>query len=159
MKYYHHQHILEWGVISVKIIREGVFETNSSSTNTLVIDSDSNIIIPEKLYVCDNDWCGRNFEYTTPSEKFTVMVRVCYDKEELLGLCYKMYKAGVKEIVLPNPSTFTGLTDTKNIGIHCGEIDDSEGELRSLLEDENEQELVAFIFGSNSFIEGEDDNF
>lgn len=142
----------------MKLIRGEVFETNSSSTNTLVIDSDK-ITIPKKLYICDNDWCGRDFEYTTSDEKFTVMARVCDGLGEFLALCYKMYKAGVEEIVLPNPNTFTGLRDTKYIGICCGEIDDSEEELKVLLLDECEDDLIAFIFGDNSFIEGEDDNY
>lgn len=146
-------------MISVKKIRVNVFETNSSSTNSLVIEDTSELSIPYKLCILDLGYDGRYFDYRTADEKFTVMAYLCDSASEFFGLCYKMYDAGVQEIVLPNPDSFKYLRDTKDISISCGEIDDSMCELQSLLDDENVEELKHFIFDNDSYISGEDDNY
>lgn len=137
-------------------IRNDVFETNSSSTNSLCISS-TNIKIPKKITVIDNSWGGRNFEIESVDEKFTLMVSLCQTADELLALCYKMYKFGVEVIELPNPKEF--YLDEKDDYLFVssgGEIEDPE-ELRELLKDE--ENLKAFIFGEYSYISGEDDNY
>lgn len=141
----------------MKKVRKNVFETNSSSTNSLCI-SLTNIKIPKKITVIDNSWGGgRNFEIESVDEKFTLMVSLCQTADELLALCYKMYKFGVEVIELPSPKEF--YLDEKDDYLFVssgGEIEDPE-ELRELLKDE--ENLKAFIFGEYSYISGEDNNY
>lgn len=144
----------------MKKIRKNTFETNSSSTNSLSIGN-SNIEIPMKLTILDQYYGGgRDFDLETTDEKFTVMVSLCDSMEEFFKLCYKMYKFGVAIINLPNPKTFKSHWDKINFIISAGgEIDDSYDELRSLLEDENEEDLKAFIFGQDSYVSGHNNEY
>lgn len=134
-------------------IRHNIFETNSSSTNSLVLGTEQLYYNkPEKLRVLNLNWDSRDFDYTQPDEKFTVLVSLCDNLSELYRLCYKIYQLGIKEIVLPHPSTFKD--DPSYVTV--GEIDESKEELRDIMNDTNKLEL--FLFG-NSYIHGEDNNY
>lgn len=143
----------------MKLIRAGVFETNSSSTNSLWIGDGSKLNVPDKLYIVDFVWCGRDFDYKTADERFTALVTVCSSIDEFLALCYKVYSFGVKEIVLPNKDTFGNISNFSNFYLSCGEIDDSREELQCLLLDENTNDLMNYLFDEESELSGEDDNF
>ncbi|MBR4003981.1 MAG: hypothetical protein IKI95_08065, partial [Clostridia bacterium] len=102
----------------------------------------------------------RDFDLETTDEKFTVMVSLCDSMEEFFKLCYKMYKFGVAIINLPNPKTFKPHWDKISFIVSAGgEIDDSYDELKSLLEDENEEDLKAFIFGQDSYVSGHNNEY
>lgn len=143
----------------MKIIRFNIFETNSSSTNTLCIGQSPNVPIPYRLTLIDIGWEGRDFSYGTAEERFSVIASLCNDTRQFLGLCYKLYEMGVKEIVLPNPTTFKHINDKKEPDLGRGEVDESEDELMSLIEPGNEEELKHFIFDDCTVLEGRDDNY
>lgn len=127
--------------------RLNIFETNSSSTNSLCIGSGT-YTVPEKLTIVDLE-ASRNFYYSTIDERFSVMVYMCYSNPiRYSKLCNLMYKHGVKEI-----------DDSIGTLIDIGEIDDSMDELEELFDETNEEDLLQFIFNNNSILEGEDDNY
>lgn len=134
--------------------RLNVFETNSSSTNCLILGSlEHNYIIPEIIYLIDlND--GRDFVYNDVHSKFSVLASVCDRTAEFLYLCYKVQSFGVKEI------SFIRLEAPYGPEINIGnwEIDYEERqEIRSYLDDD--ELLKAWLFHPESEISGEDDNY
>lgn len=140
----------------MKKIRKNTFETNSSSTNSLSIDN-SNIEIPMKLTIINNDWGGRDFKLRTPDEKFTCLASLCDDTGQLFALCHKMYQFGVEIIKFPSPQEFDLEKNKDWMWIHSGgEIEDPE-ELKDLLKDDDE--LKAFIFGRYSSISGHNNEY
>lgn len=141
----------------MKKIRDSVFETNSSSTNSLFIEPwDDSLQIPEKLSYVELEM-GRNFEHKGFDERFTVLLSLCNSADDVFKLCYKCYKFGVKEIVLPNPNNYYDWGGRENIYVSAGEIDDSEEMLRECFEDEDL--LKGWLFNPDSEVSGEDDNF
>lgn len=143
----------------MKLIRYNIFETNSSSTNSLWIGNSNNIHIPEKLTLIDLDWVGRDFCYTTVEERFAVLASLCYETRKFLSLCYKIYEMGVKEIILPNPENFPYLGENKEPELGRGETDDCQEELEELFEPGHEEDLKHFIFDNDTILEGRDDNY
>ena len=138
-------------------IRDRVFETNSSSTNVLNIASPKdNYCIPEKLTILDL-YGGRDFKLSTPDEKFSCLAYVCNDMSEFYGLCYMLYKMGVKEIVLPHPDNFKCPWNETWISPNVGEIDDSYDEIRSILKDS--EKIKSWLFNDLSYVEGHDSDY
>lgn len=141
----------------MKKVRKNIFETNSSSTNTLFIEPwNDDLIIPEKLSYVELE-TGRYFEHKGCDARFTVLLSLCNSADDVFKLCYKCYKFGVKEIVLPNPSNYICWGNENNIYVSAGEIDDSESELRECFEDD--ELLKGWLFNPNSEVSGEDDNY
>lgn len=130
----------------MKTIRKGVFETNSSSTNSFVFGKVSNdYVVPKELktgYVS----VGRYFSAESPEEKLTVLLRVA-DNNGDLNICLEtLFKLGIENIILNSNYTdyWAG-----------SEINDPE-ELLSIIQDP--QEIKNWLFSPESEISGEDDN-
>ena len=141
----------------MKKVRYKIYETNSSSSNCLILgDKLDEYKIPDKLQIVDF-WGGRDFEYSSPDERFTVLASMC-EMSEFLALCYKLYKFGVKEIIMPRDNfTLYGDNDTY-IYIGNAEINESEREeIYSYLKDD--ELLKRWLFNNESEISGEDDNY
>lgn len=139
----------------MRLIRPKIFETNSSSTNYLVLgDIQDNYSIPETLHIydlCD----GRDFEYRDPDSRFSVLASLCDRTSNFLYLCYKVQEFGVKNIVFNSVTPYSGSTEM-NIG--NWEIDYEERqEILSYLQDD--ELLKAWLFSPDSEISGEDDNY
>lgn len=140
----------------MKLIREQIFETNSSSTNSFCLaEAKDNYIIPEKLTILDL-YGGRDFKLSTVDQKFTCLAYIC-DIEEFFGLCYRLYEMGVKEIVLPHPDHFKYLRDKELIFINVGEIDDSYEDVCEILKDD--EKIKRWLFDNNSYLSGHDNDF
>ena len=139
-------------------IRNNIFETNSSSTNSLNLapPSSQSYYIPEKLEILDL-YGGRDFELSTPNEKFSCLAYVCDDISDFYGLCYRLYEMGVKEIVLPHPNNFKYPWNRSRIVPRVGEIDDSYEEIKDILTDDDK--IKRWIFDGRSYVEGHDDNY
>ena len=139
-----------------RLHRVGVFETNSSSTNTLVLGGKlEDYIIPEILEAVDCG-AGRDFNHETVNEKFTCLLKACSTSEEVFGLCYKLYEIGVKEIILPRPNSYDPPYKDGTLYISTGEIYDSCDELMEIARDK--EKLKAWLFNPESEIYGLDDN-
>lgn len=139
----------------MRLIRSKIFETNSSSTNCLVLgDIQDTYNIPETLHIydlCD----GRDFEYRDPDSRFSVLASLCDRTSNFLYLCYKVQEFGVKNIVFNSVTPYSGSTEM-NIG--NWEIDYEERqEILSYLQDD--ELLKAWLFSPDSEISGEDDNY
>lgn len=135
--------------------RLNIFETNSSSTNCLILgDVQDNYNIPETLSLydlCD----GRDFEYRDPDSRFSVLASLCDRTPDFLYLCYKVQEFGVKNIMFNNIRPYSDCTE---INICNWEIDYEEcQEILSYLNDDNL--LKAWLFSPESEISGEDDNY
>lgn len=143
--------------MSNKKIRDGVFETNSSSSNSLSIEPwRDGLVVPERLSYVELEM-GRTFEHKGYNERFTVLLSLCGSADDVFKLCYKCYQFGVKEIVLPNPDNYTCYGNSDYIHVSAGEIDDSEYELRECLKDD--ELLKGWLFNPDSEVSGQDDNY
>ena len=122
-------------------IRQGLFETNSSSVHVLVIPKDTEIIIPQIVYLRGGEYgWSSDEEYDTMSYFYEACL--ARGQEEVNKLVSYLKRKGVEEV-------------------HCarsnGYIDHSnEVPLDTLFRNENL--LDRFLFGRGSFVETGNDN-
>lgn len=128
-------------------IRNSLFETNSSSVNTLVIPKDASISIPERVSLFYDNYSS--WRYTEDTDTLNYAYSMCVDRgdcEILLFLNY-LRRKGVKEIET-HPTT--GVEEW-NI-----DYDDSAIPLKDIFG--SEKVLDLFCFGSGSMIYEGNDN-
>lgn len=97
-------------------VRNGVFETNSSSTHSITIikkSENQEYNIPEVLEVCDIE-DGRDFEYSSVEEKFTILVVMADSVNRLEEVLKLLNKIGVKKLIL---STWKAGRYNEGVGI------------------------------------------
>lgn len=140
----------------MKLVRNNIFETNSSSTNSLDIDMDAALIIPETIHMVAIGG-SRDFEFNDVDSKFSILVYFCRDLSEFFNLCYKIQSFGVKNIVLFNPKTLPNASDLNYGGWFWCDMSDSEDELRLCFEDNNM--LKHWLFSPDSYISGRDNEY
>lgn len=140
----------------MRLIRSSIFETNSSSTNSLDIDMDATLIIPESLKLVEIGG-SRDFEFNDSDSKFSILAHFCRDLDEFLYLCYKVQSFGVKNIILFNSETLSNPSDLNYGGWFWCDMSDSEDELRLCFEDDDV--LKHWLFSSDSYISGCDDEY
>lgn len=141
----------------MKQVRYGVFETNSSSTHSITVYPiyDKDAKLPEKLEVCEL-YEGRDFEYRTIEEKFTVLVVLAYHLGDLYHLVKRLYDLGVKEMVL---SKVKGDSLWMGGGIECtslGEIDCEKDYYDEIME--SDDSLRGWLLSPFSELSGHDNN-
>lgn len=141
-------------------IRQGVFETNSSSSHTITIGDElpKHLKIPERLEVCMIDE-GRDFYYNSIEEKFTFIVVLAEQAHRLDDLLKMLTEIGVKEKILTKCDGSSLLWNGCGIGANslC-EIDtgDTVDYVNEILE--STDSLKKWLFSPDSYASGEDDN-
>ena len=141
----------------MKQIRYCVFETNSSSTHSITVYPvyDKNAKLPEKLEVCEL-YEGRDFEYRSIEEKFTVLVVIAHHLDKLYELIKRLYDLGVKEMVL---SKVNGDNLWMGGGIECtslGEINCEEYYYNEIMK--TDDTLRGWLLSPFSELSGHDNN-
>lgn len=119
----------------------------------------SNLQIPKRLEVCSLDE-GRNFYYSGVEEKFTFIVVLAEEANRLDDLLEMLDKIGVKEKILSKCTGSSMLWSGAGIGGNtlC-EIDpwDRDEYVDEILE--STDSLKKWLFSTDSYAEGEDDNY
>ena len=139
----------------MKLIRNNIFETNSSSTNSLTLDMDASLIIPDTIKMVEVGG-SRDFDFNDTDSKFSILAYYCNSLEEFLYLCYKVYSFGVKNIELFKPETHSEISPDYKDWFWC-DMGDSEDELVSFINDE--ESLKHWLFSPDSSISGSDDEY
>lgn len=130
----------------MKKIREKVFETNSSSTNSFTLGKVSNdYIVPEELSTTSLE-VGRNFCHDTIEARLTILMLLAMWHDRSWELFYRLQRIGVKVIHMD-------INDMENGG--TGEINNVDEILNVL---ESDEALKGWLFSSESEISGSDDN-
>ena len=145
----------------MKVIRSGVFETNSSSCHSIAIGDSlpEDLKIPKRLEVCELE-LGRNFDYNTVEQRFTVAVMFAYydSKQTLEKLLKMLNNIGVQEFILAKCKGYSLLFN--GAGIEIGNIseasDDADIYIKEIMK--SEDTLKKWIFSNDSYLYGEDDN-
>ena len=128
-------------------IRQGLFETNSSSVNTLVIPKDTRIIIPKKVSLVYDNYSNWTFRKHTDTLNYAYSMCVDIGDPEILLFLHYLRRKGVEEIET-HPNT----------GIEEWDIpfDYTDIPLRKIFG--SEQVLDLFCFGSESIAYDGNDN-
>lgn len=133
-----------------KLIRKGVFETNSSSSHSIAIASEDKEFVLDTIYPDQNGIVTINgdeygwqwFKHNDASTKASYAAQQFMNNEYMLDV--------LKEVIVEQ----TGATDVVFEGLDDGYIDhDSYG-----IVSENKNELRNFIFNKNSWLFGGNDN-
>ena len=147
---------------SQRVVRTGVFETNSSSNHSLIIvESEMNNKwqgeVPKRLepvYLEE----GRNFSYDTVEEKYTALIVMADRCNKLIDALKMLKSIGVEECIL---SKYSGEYSAWGIpgigGPGCGEIDSPEEYVMEIIE--SEDALKRYLFDAESSLWGEDNNY
>lgn len=140
----------------MKLVRNNIFETNSSSTNSLDIDKKATLVVPESIRLVEIGG-SRDFDFNDPDSKFSILTYFCEDVEEFLYLCYKVYSFGVKNIILFNPETHKNSIERNYTDWFWCDMYDSKEELRECFEDDDL--LKHWLFSFDSYISGHDNEY
>lgn len=146
----------------MKKIRNSVFETNSSSTHSIIIkNTQEDYEIPKRLEVTRLQQTGRNFLYEGIEERFTVLISLADTCNRLDEVLKALFNIGIEEVILEKADNSTSLSSfsmTYGMTTYLEEIEKSDCEyyLNEIME--SEQSLKQWIFDPGSYLYGEDDN-
>ena len=143
----------------MKQIRNGVFETNSSSVHAICIaNTSNNYYVPDEIHFVFNDFGGQFDTYDTVSDKAAYLwTAICslYVDLESVELIKDKIKDWIKSSYPDTDITFT--MPTINTKYECLRLDgyiDHSNETREFVDYvlENANNLLDYLFNGDSFV-------
>lgn len=145
----------------MKKVRTGVFETNSSSTHSICIAKDAELIVPKNLHFCFGEFGWKHdtlYSLGAKSSYLYTGLMVNSRQDDFAMITKTLTKRGV--CVTFEEATYSKSSYSEQMYLDNDGYMDHSDELKVFLDAicENENELMNFLFSGLSFIITGNDN-
>ena len=140
----------------MKLIRENIFETNSSSTHSLVIYTKDKVQLPDKLRLDFGEFGWGYYIYNDTHSKASYLITLIYSMENVLKEeCLKKFESILDSNGIQYTLPYEDSQDTYGNG-YVDHSDEAYEWVIYLLN--NEDKLFDFLFSNKSYVSTGNDN-